>query len=154
MTKPIPELTASDIARFWAKVDVRGPDECWPWIAYTDKYGYGTFGINGTIFLVHRISMALDGRDPIGLCALHTCDNPPCCNPSHLFAGSDADNVADKVHKGRQAKGRANAAAKLTANEVASIKIDGRLQRIIAAEYGVGQSTISNIKRGVYWAHS
>lgn len=105
MNKPIPEMTASDIARFWRKVDVRGPDDCWPWLAAVNGGGYGCFDIRGGSYRAARVSMAIDGRDPLELCACHTCDNPPCCNPSHLFTGTVAHNNADMVAKGRQSKG-------------------------------------------------
>lgn len=102
MAIPIPEFTESDKARFWAKVDVRGPDECWPWKGGVGTGGYGSFSKGKKYSLrANRVAMALDGRDPLDLLSCHTCDNPPCCNPAHLWAGSGLENAKDAVSKGR-----------------------------------------------------
>lgn len=98
-------------ARFWSRVDVRGSDECWPWMGTrVDGYGQATFG--GRRQPAHRVAWELTcGAIRDGLWALHHCDNRPCCNPSHLFLGTNADNVADKMAKGREARGERLAAA-------------------------------------------
>lgn len=101
-----PRVPLSD--RWWAKVDVRGPDECWPWRgAYGGKSGrYGLLrlpGREGGTTTAHRVGWTLlNGPIPEGLHVLHRCDNPPCCNPRHWFLGTNQDNVDDKVAKGRQ----------------------------------------------------
>lgn len=107
------ELTENDKTRFWAKVDKSaGPDACWLWTAAKRKTGYGLFYIrraHGS----HRIAWAMDkGPIPDGLCVCHRCDNPPCCNPAHLFLGTYADNNHDKEIKGRgnHASGNKNGA--------------------------------------------
>ena len=156
MNKPIPELTLRQLRNFWSKVDVRGPDECWNWTANKLRKGYGTFGLgSGKIFKAHRISMAIDGRDPLELCGLHACDNPPCCNPAHLFAGTNAENIADREAKHRRTaiKGEAVTNSKLKKSDILAIRTDARQHREIAADYGVAHSTIGRIKRRTAWAH-
>lgn len=101
------KVTAAE--RFWRRVAVAGPDDCWPWIPDRGKGNYGGFWLNGTNRKAHRVSWEFThGELPVGVDVLHKCDNPPCCNPAHLFIGTDADNVADKCSKNRQAKGDRN----------------------------------------------
>lgn len=93
--------------RFWERVDKRGPDECWPWTGYDNGYGYGvltTQVLNSRRKVgAHRFSYELhNGPIPDGLDILHKCDNPPCCNPAHLFAGTHMDNMTDMYSKGRR----------------------------------------------------
>ena len=92
--------------RFWAKVDRASSDACWPWLATHGRFGYGEFkvgGRSGRSVKAHRVAWELT-HGPIsdGLFVLHRCDNPPCCNPGHLFLGTHADNMRDMAQKGRQ----------------------------------------------------
>lgn len=90
------------VERFWAKVDRRGPDECWPWTGATQQTGYGRFRVDGRLQGAHRVAYVLThGHLRPGAHVLHRCDTPGCCNPSHLFLGTHADNMADKEAKGR-----------------------------------------------------
>lgn len=101
-------MLAKDIARFRPKVDRREPDECWAWLGGCDKDGYGLFWLNGRQRRVHaraRIAFDLPEANTMGPLTLHACDNPPCCNPAHLFSGTTAMNVRDKLRNGRQPKG-------------------------------------------------
>lgn len=93
--------------RFWAKVDVRGPDECWQWLAYTDEDGYGQFTVDHYPVKAHRFSLSLKlGRAiEVGYFSCHTCDRPGCVNPTHLYEGTAEDNAHD-----REARGRSNPA--------------------------------------------
>lgn len=91
--------------RFWPKVDKRGPNECWPWLASNDQHGYGAFWTGEYLTKAHRFSYSLaNGSIPDGIDILHRCDNPSCCNPDHLFAGTAKDNVDDMISKGRESK--------------------------------------------------
>ena len=107
--------TAGEVERFLAKVDARGPDDCWPWTSATvgrsatRPKGYGVLtrdsaGAPSVQVYAHRMSLELSTGEDIGrLLACHTCDRGLCANPAHLFPGTYADNSADMVTKGRQA---------------------------------------------------
>lgn len=90
--------------RFWAKVDVQGPNDCWPWKGKVNAAGYGYICTGGRKkSLTHRVSYKIaNGSIPKGLFICHHCDNPPCCNPLHLFAGNNSDNQRDALMKGRR----------------------------------------------------
>lgn len=96
------ELTEKDIARFWSKVDRRGPDECWPWSGNKTSRGYGRLWLGGRPVYAHRLAVVISGREmPHARLACHSCDTPLCVNPSHLFVGTWNDNVQDAKAKGR-----------------------------------------------------
>ena len=94
------------------------------------------------------------GEIPKGMMVLHKCDVPECVNPDHLFLGDATINMRDKMSKGRHVgakKGEANHFAKLTKADVLEILSSNKIQKVLAKIYGVSQSQISNIKRGVRW---
>ena len=143
---------------FWAQVKILGPDDCWEWQGYTNRKGYGQTRFNEQPVHAHRAAWELT-HGPIhdGLHVCHKCDNPPCVNPSHLFLGTNADNVADKITKKRQPVGTKTHNAKLTDHQV----IDAR-QRFaeggisiaaLARECGVNRITMKNVLCHATWKH-
>ena len=146
-------MDAIDVARFWSSIDVRGNSDCWPWMKGT-KLGYGEVKIDGRPQLAHRVALSLViGRIPSGAVVMHSCDNPVCCNPMHLSAGTHLDNVKDRVVKNRSARGVRNGRSKLTEDHVRAIRRDDRTTVAIAAEYGVSPATVSLIQRLKIWKH-
>ena len=88
--------------KFWRRIEITGPDDCWGWQGTTNAYGHGRLTYENTWWVASRLAWALtNGPIPDGLCVLHRCDNPPCCNPAHLFLGTRADNTTDMMTKGR-----------------------------------------------------
>lgn len=96
------EVTERDVIRFWSKVERRGPDDCWPWRGATDGR-YGQFSVKGRRFKASRVALSLVTGVSLNTekLACHKCDNPPCCNPAHLFWGTMSDNIRDAINKGR-----------------------------------------------------
>ncbi len=92
----------SELLRFWRCVDVAPIEECWLWKRSTFKFGHGRYWIGGKGRQAHRVAWELlYGQIPEGLCVLHKCDVPRCCNPKHLFLGTQGDNMNDRDSKGR-----------------------------------------------------
>ena len=127
---------------------------CWVYPSPQDRDGYAFYTENQRPTRAHRRAFEIThGNIPRGLYVLHSCDNPPCCNPAHLFVGTAADNARDAMKKDRHSRGERNGISKLTAAQVLAIRSDKRAQIEIAADYGIRQTTVSEIKRGNRWAH-
>lgn len=143
---------------FWTKVERGGPDECWPWTAATRGDGYGVLNERGKTTVAHRRAFALaSGPIPAGLCVCHSCDNPPCCNPTHLWLGTIADNNRDMFEKGRRppAVGVRNARSKLTPEVVREIRrtytgAPGE-RKALCAKLGVHKNTLQAIFTRATW---
>lgn len=100
-------MKAENEARFWAKVSVRGADECWLWTGRRKSRGL-PYGQTAQGRLAHRVAYEFKrGSIPEGQCVLHSCDNPPCCNPAHFFLGTLGENNQDRASKGRSCQGDA-----------------------------------------------
>lgn len=158
MTKPGPKpRPLAD--RLWEKVEKRGPDECWPWRGVVSRWGHGRISIARSVSKftgAHRVAYELaKGPIPAGMFVCHHCDNPPCCNPAHLFVGTPADNSADMAAKRRCRSGEAHPMAVLAAQDVREIwAMLGQVPvSRIAERYGVNPATIGKIARRERWAH-
>jgi len=158
-------MEQTELERFWMKVDKSGgSDACWPWTAGRGRGGYGKFksdSVKGGFAKAHRYSYALFYRVSIkdlqGKVIRHTCDNPPCCNPTHLLSGSAQDNTNDSIERGRHAFGEHHGRTKLTEEIVADIRriaAEGILnQRELAYLSGITHQQISHIVSRKQWKH-
>ena len=91
-----------NIDRFWSSLNKKGDDECWEWLFAPDRDGYGVFRVNRIAYRAHRVAYSLKYNDIVDhLLVCHKCDNPPCCNPNHLFLGTASDNTKDMQNKKR-----------------------------------------------------
>lgn len=95
-------LSKTHIQKFWDRIDKSNQDVCWEWKSHKNSDGYGSMKIFGQEQKAHRISWTLHYGDiPDGMCVCHTCDNPGCVNPHHLWLGTHTENMVDKSRKGR-----------------------------------------------------
>lgn len=152
--------------RFWLKVDKRGPDECWEWKELLSIGGYGRFYFkkdDGKLIQIyaHRLSYELSTGDILKekKCC-HRCDNPKCVNPSHLFSGTQLDNIRDALKKGRfytgDHKGELNGRSKLSTPQVKCIRElskAGSTCVFLGKIFRVAHSTVNRISTGKYWSN-
>lgn len=140
--------------RFYEKI---GLD--WMWNGNLDSHGYGQLKIGGKTLLAHRVSYQIhNGEIPEGLHVLHDCDIRNCVNPEHLHLGTNADNVRERMERGKSTahRGEEHGRAKLTAKQVQDIRArfnNGETQLSLGREYGVNQTHISRIVNKVEWRH-
>lgn len=162
--------------RFWAKVERRGEDECWLWKGLRCRDGYGKFNIQRekrwTTVVASRMALELSGVViPTGFYALHHCDNPACCNPKHLRAGTQQDNGRDMTSRNRSAKGARHGSrtkpettlrgekhggAKLRDDDVLEIKrrlANNEKRKDLATLFGAKIYTIHSIASNRQWSH-
>jgi hypothetical protein len=142
--------------RFWNMV--RKTDDCWEWLGATNTFGYGKLNVDHKIVPAHRFSWEIHfGSISDGLWVLHKCDNPPCCNPAHLFLGTCADNHKDMVEKRRSTIGERNPQARLTEALVLRIRAEYRQHGVshvqLAKKYGVSAGTIDDLLAERTWSH-
>jgi hypothetical protein len=180
LTEPI-KFTEEQTTNFWAKVEKLGTEAgCWIWTGSTNPDRYGCFGVNGRTVGTHRISWFLH-HGPIptmggttSLKVLHHCDTPECVNPAHLWLGTQLENIADCLKKGRHnhafggrvwtrecpeivARGERSHKAKLTSDKVAEIRAlykTGAITQVeLSSRFGINQSSISALLLRRTWAH-
>ncbi len=142
--------------RLYAKLAVKGEDDCWEWNGWRHPQGHGQIGLNGTLIYTHRAAWQIAyGPIPEGMYVCHKCDNPPCCNPKHLFLGTAKDNVQDMLTKRRHSHGDRHA-SKLSTERVVAIKAllaEGKTQQSVADEFNISRSMVGFIGRGQRWRY-
>lgn len=154
MSEPLAE-------RFWSKVQIT--PACWEWQAARHTFGYGKYWDGERVLDAHRVSYAFhNGPIPSGMVVRHKCDNPPCVNPDHLELGTQAQNIADAVARGRYGDrrgrgqgrlGEQHQGAKLCAEAVREIRASSDPARVLAERYGVSRSLIGQVKSLKIWSH-
>ncbi len=156
--KPPPPMSSIARSRFWAKVDkLEDADACWNWLGAKTKEGYGQFRVNNSNYKSHRYALSeFKGESADNRIACHTCDNPSCCNPNHLYWGTSKTNAADRGARGRRKgpSGVTHHKAKLTLDNVREIRkmFDaGATQRDIAKMYGISNSLAWSIGKRRLW---
>lgn len=153
---------------FWARVDASGGMlACWPWLGGRDRAGYGKLsrGCRGSQVRANRFSLELALGRPLAdaMQACHSCDNPPCVNPAHLFEGTARDNLLDASAKGRTAlqrhpeiaQGERNSQSKLTTEAVIALRAAAQLEpmREVARRFGISLSQAYRVASGDKWSH-
>lgn len=143
--------------RFWPKVRVLGPDECWPWIGAVKgvtgkQYGHFWYGVDGYRNIgAHQFAWILkNGAIPEGVWILHRCDFMLCCNESHLFPGDSESNIADMVAKHRNRFSERHSHCRLTDAQILDIReacARGEVQQAVADRFGINQSHVSRVSR-------
>jgi hypothetical protein len=142
----------STAERFWSKVDKTG--ECWLWTASRNASGYGYFQLRPHTNRANRAAWILtNGAIPAGMVVCHSCDNPPCVRPDHLFLGTNTENRHDSMLKRRHAHGTRHHSARFTDDEVRAVRSSTEQTMVLAARFGVSDVTIRNIRSGRLYKH-
>ena len=159
------KMAASEEGRkkFWSQVKRESLDECWTWEGALTPRNYGIYSMRPRTDIrvyirAHRVSYFLKtGVYADDLCVCHTCDNPPCVNPEHLFLGTSPQNTYDRNNKMRQAWGKRHGMVILTEEQVQTIRfqrfVDNKSFAEIADNFGVSHHTIRDIVNGKSWRH-
>lgn len=153
-----PCLYESAFERFLTKIAERD-NGCWEWIGALTWQGYGAHSVARRMWRAHRYSFAIhNGYLPAEAFICHTCDNPPCVNPDHLYAGDGKTNIRDMLERNRRVHtcGERDGNAKLTTAAVLDIRkeqIGGASLTVLAARHGVSKSCVGDVLRGRTWKH-
>jgi len=149
--------TEERINAFWNKVAITADDnQCWEWKAMLFPNGYGRMKVGGKDTLAHRIAwMHPNYIIPKGMCVCHSCDNPKCCNPKHLWLGTNQENTADKVSKNRQTMGESVNTCKLSPIQVVEVRLryaSGETNSSkLAREFGISAAGMRLIIKRINW---
>ncbi len=151
---------AAMTARFETRINKNGPiirpelGPCWIWTGTRNAKGYGVTELDG-VSGAHRIALSIaTGGERAGMLAIHSCDNPPCCNPGHLRWGTTLDNARDAKDRGRNAHGERNGSAKLTASQAREAReafAAGEAKASIAVRLGVTEVLVHYVVIGRIW---
>lgn len=146
--------------RLWSKINVGSKDECWIWKGAKTTAGYGVLRVNYKPRYTHRLMWMLHNKTNIPKkdCICHSCDNPPCCNPAHLFLGSQADNLKDARDKGKMemARGINHHATELSEDDIRQIRYLGQTKmthKDIGERFGTTRMSVNDIIHKRTWAH-
>lgn len=157
MQPPCPRC-GLEFVEFWSYVQMT--DSCWIWNGYRDKTGYGRMTYEGKAMLTHRLAWIITfGNIPSKKNILHICDNPPCVNPAHLYVGTQAENVRDRVIRGRSNYNRGEQCfnSKLNPSKVQAIRRKYSTEKVstykLGEEFGVSHHTIRKVVQRRTWAH-
>lgn len=144
--------------RLWSKVKISSDNECWEWQGTKTTAGYGVIRINYKLNYAHRLAWEIENKSEIPekgtIC--HHCDNPACCNPKHLFLGTQADNVRDAAKKGRMPKGENHFRSFISGDDVRQIRhlgLTDMSKREIGEKFGMSRQAVTDILYKRTWAH-
>lgn len=149
------KISGTEQERFIRSFKVNGLTGCWEWSSYRDKDGYGTISLNYKSVRAHRYSYEFhSGKSANGFLVCHSCDNPGCVNPDHLFIGSAKDNTHDMINKNRDTIiGEKNCKAKLKDQDIINIRNSNKTTKELMVIYGLTKHSINNIKAKRTWKH-
>lgn len=138
-----------EIGRFWSKVGITtDPTACWEWLASRGNHGYGYARMEKKTWRAHRLAWAIANERAPQLNVLHSCDNPPCCNPNHLREGTQKENIQECVSKGRFHGKLSIEIARAIRSRFAE---GGVAKRALGREYGISLAEVRRILNNESW---